>query len=499
MDEINIEKLVENFFAWQEIRFSEIWKRDVTSRVERYFKGIDNVSEDQVYFEINKTHQVKIIEIKESAKQFLRNLFEEDITEAQVDISVDQAWDVFQRNFDANETIDPYKPELNYLKRGARLKAITIIRRDSTEVGGIRIKVESLEDFPGFDPKGKDFPFDEEQRIKTEFLDNKQISITSAREIFRYYSIFNRVKEPEREGGSFSLKALLRHKKESLKKIHKEVLPPDHFELTNLNSQTKYYKKRWKILRSADERKWMELAISKLRESMEKKILDLSEISDNDTEKRNEIEKAPLLSSVLVSADGQFFTSYKGQDHKTNSASIEKNRTPWSKHCEYSLFVDVVKENKNITEGATLYVTLEPCNSRKPIKNSNPREPKIPCAVRCVEMGIKKIYIGTLDYNEGVFGKGHRILQTGKYEFKLNHNQKHKGKNEEEIEGAELLEEYFKNKNYPLVSDNRESRIYKIGDPLEAVTFFDDDLMWEINNINAQFQSKYNKSAFNSE
>ena len=497
MDELKIRELVEESFAERNIKFSEIWKGDVISRVEIFFKGKESLSQEQVRFKIDSFHYEKFyIEIKATAQKWLKTKRPE-LSPFQIEYSVDEAWDVFRRNFDANKS-DPLDsdPELHYLQRGALKKSFT---REEKDLGAFR--TISLEDISGFDPKGEDFRFDEEPEIKTKMFGNKRISGISARETFRYYAMLDKVGEPEREGGKPSPKTSLKHKKTSLEKIHKDFLPPAHFELLNLNSETKYYKKRWKLLRSANDRKWMELAVSKLRESMEKKISDLSELNNDDIETRNEIEKAPLLSSVLVTADEQIFTSYKGQDHKIDSQNIEENRTPWSKHCEYSLFVEVVKENKELPEGSTLYVTLEPCNSRKAIKNSNPREPKIPCAVRCVEMGIKKIYIGSLDYYKGVFGKGHRILQSGEYEFELDQNQRHKGKDEKKVEGAELLEEYFKSqdRNYPLIFSNHKSRIYKIGKPVEIVTFFDDDLMWEINNLNANFQHKYNKNAFNAQ
>jgi pyrimidine deaminase RibD-like protein len=498
-EELNIRKLVKEFFAWQVIKFSEIWKDDVTSRVELFFKNKDSFSEEQVRFEIANTHYIKIIEIREKTKKWLKTKLPV-LSQYQIEYSVDEALDVFFRNFDAAENENSDNPELHYLQRGAWFKALTRIRRDSVEVGDILINIESLEDFPGFDPKSEDFTFDEEPKIKTKIFGNKRISEISARETFRYYSMFNLVKAPKSEGGRPLPNTPLKHKKKTLEGIHKDYLPSTHFELSNLNSETKYYKKRWKLIRFANERKLMELAISKLRESMEKKISDLLELKDDEIETKNEIEKAPLLSSVLVTADEQIFASYKGEDLKINPEKIEGNKTPWSKHCEYSLFVEVVKENKVLTEGSTLYVTLEPCNSRKPIKNSDPREPKIPCAVRCVEAGIKKIYIGSLDYNKGVFGKGHRILQTGEYKFDLDENQKHKGKNETEIEGSQLLEEYFKSKgkNYPLIFSNNQCRIYKIGKSVD-VSFFDDDLMLEINNLNAKFQSEYIKNAYKDE
>lgn len=55
-------------------------------------------------------------------------------------------------------------------------------------------------------------------------------------------------------------------------------------------------------------------------------------------------------------------------------------------------------------KGATLFVTLEPCAhyGRTP-----------PCAKAVVESGIKKVFIGTLDPDERVRGKGVEILRAG--------------------------------------------------------------------------------------
>jgi pyrimidine deaminase RibD-like protein len=120
------------------------------------------------------------------------------------------------------------------------------------------------------------------------------------------------------------------------------------------------------------------------------RIQELCELAIVEAKKSvREDERAhPLVGALLVDGEGVVVaTSYRGEAPK--------------RHAEFSLLEKATGLGVNV-EGCTLFVTLEPCIRRG--------HEKVPCAVRVAAAGIKSVYIGTLDPDPRITGRGEMYL-----------------------------------------------------------------------------------------
>lgn len=280
--------------------------------------------------------------------------------------------------------------------------------------------------------------------------------------------------------------------KQSYTPLSSSIPYPNKPELDNLSNEAKGTVDRLQYLKNAENRKWMEMAIAEMRKSKEK--LD-EYVSGWDEEKQKKFRKdTPILSSIVLDKNGKFVASYFKGKIGTPHPHIKGKDITFDIHCEYCLFTKAIKEKDlHLVKEGTLYVTLEPCNKRGFWLDGDEEKPKIPCAVRCLEAGLKKVFIGTKDDNKVVMNKGRAILESGKYIFKIK-NGKITGETDKELKAEGLLEEYFKEKNYPS-EDIEDKRVYTIGKSVE-VHDFDPDLIEEVRLLNSEFLRQHSRNQF---
>jgi pyrimidine deaminase RibD-like protein len=265
-------------------------------------------------------------------------------------------------------------------------------------------------------------------------------------------------------------------------------IPPEFKFLTTVEDyrlNVKGYTIYEKIVQS-DERQFMMIAVKALKKCRESFDLQMPSLMDQFRKNEREIRRnIPLLSAVAVDKKGELIkTAYKGEMGCLNH------------HCEYTLLEEMLTEiEREDLKGGSLYVTLEPCNKRGTYFDKDRlQKAKIPCAVRCIESGISKIFIGTYDPNN-VNWKGAEILRTGIYAFDCI-NGKITGKDEKEKIAACLLQDYFIKNDYPVVESSKQYLKYNIGKPLDEVRFFHPDLSIEIMKLNKEFIGAHVAQAF---
>lgn len=92
----------------------------------------------------------------------------------------------------------------------------------------------------------------------------------------------------------------------------------------------------------------------------------------------------PLVGAAIADREGGFL------------GSTHRGRTRVGAHAEYTL-IDRQLQEKDL-EGSTVYVTLEPCTERGPGKT--------PCADRMIAARVSRVYVGMVDPNPAITGKG---------------------------------------------------------------------------------------------
>ena len=96
----------------------------------------------------------------------------------------------------------------------------------------------------------------------------------------------------------------------------------------------------------------------------------------------------PSVGAVLVGTNGKVLAATHRGDLRVGD------------HAEYTL-IERYLSDRNL-DGATLYVTLEPCTRRNP--------PKKPCAERVVGARIRRVFVGITDPNPDICGRGVQYL-----------------------------------------------------------------------------------------
>jgi len=97
----------------------------------------------------------------------------------------------------------------------------------------------------------------------------------------------------------------------------------------------------------------------------------------------------PLVGAVISDNEGKvLYTAHRGEEPAC--------------HAEF-LCLKKAEEAGQKLEECVLFVTLEPCTARGPGKKA--------CATRIIESGLKKVYIGMLDPNPAICGRGETRLR----------------------------------------------------------------------------------------
>jgi pyrimidine deaminase RibD-like protein len=186
------------------------------------------------------------------------------------------------------------------------------------------------------------------------------------------------------------------------------------------------------------------------------------------------ITNFPLTGAVLVSKEGKAIAmSYK-------DCSCEDIENRLAHPCEYLLFRHQEGNDfYNSMQNGSLFITLEPGASRI--------TSQLPCAVRCLESGIRNICIGTVNIDRNASGAGINILETGCYTFD-------KSISFYQSPAVKELITYFRSKGYE-ETESVSEHCFFIAKPL-TVSYFYPDLSLEIVKHNGYFIRDKNPHLF---
>lgn len=486
MSKEEIKELVEEYFSnppenvpkWS---FSEKWKTDVCNKVKDEVKI--NSTETDVRAITQSTHNAECENLKERLKKAVIKKFS-NLEKLEIEDVVTKEWAKFLIN---NTSYHPAKGmnEFAALYGTIYKRLITAYNKNKREDKSNRQYEKTKETVLN--------PYDvleEKEQQEKEKRKKKNTDITSyiqklPDDVLKRLAPTLAVLRPDIIGKLFRLEeSFLVHSFPSRDFLLKDI--PEEFNfLQNIEDfrlDVVGYSRYERIVES-QERRFMLLAIDELkkcRKEFEEKNKNLTT-----AEKEAAGKKYPLLSAVAVDKNGEMIKkTYKGELGEIKH------------HCEYALFEKIFKDiDRERMIGGTLYVTLEPCNERGLWKNEKGEElPKIPCAVRCVEAGISKIYIGTHDPDDTAKWKGATTIKTGKYSFNVDDKGNPTDGN---IEAAKALMKVFDDKSYPYIIEGRK-KTYTIGNSIgkDNVRLFHPDLSLEIIQLNKEFLKGKEENAF---
>lgn len=515
MNEAEISDLVDDFLAKQSPQFSEFWKVDIVSRLRdleaeaEVFAGCRDDEHDNerrrvlVRTKCEVIHEQKLKQLLQKCESLLEDKSQLDYQ--LVNQLVYDAYYKWLKTFRPEKGKRSKNPELHWLMFLVDQATSNHFRRKDA-----RLEYVKYEENFGFavDPTAQQrlddiirekhgcHLADEDQTVNFRVINSraggplnsgerKRVASVASLEILRHYVLTKRARPPRTIDDLPPLIGSHQRSLTNFVNFYRGYNLDLNLSLLDTGSVTGYFKMRHHVLCNADSRRWMELAVFKLRESAEKTRQDLLKAGLGSKTKESG-GQFPAPVGVAVCTSGKVYTCFKGGFDEPESRDGKGRGVTSKGRCENCPIIDLPKDELLMLKGGTLYLTHGPCGRRWSPGGGWNGEAEIPCEVRYVEAGFGHFYIGSFDHGNSPRWDEIEVLRTGAYVFKLERGE-HAG--EEAAAGSALLEKYFQEKGYPLIEDTEECRKYKIGEPAN-VAFFNADLMFEIYNLNAGFQRR---------